>query len=185
VLALLPLLNFAPWTGWVLVEEFDLLVAVTLAVWLLRRPVRPAAEPARGRALWAVVLLAASYAVSAVIGLLPLETFDQNALATYYGSLNSLRVGKGIAWALVLLPILSEEMRGGKLDERLSAGVLLGLTVVIAVTVWQRASMSGLLDFSIDYRIAATFPETHIGSGAVVLQGRTVGRPPGPISPSL
>ena len=168
VLALLPLLNFAPWTGWVLVEEFDLLVAVTLAVWLLRRPARPAADPARGRALWAVVLLAASYAVSAVVGLLPFETFDQNALTTYYGSLNSLRVAKGFAWALALLPMLSEEMRGGKPGASGSPPAFCwACSVVIAVALWQRAAMSGLLDFSTDYRIAATFPETHIGGGDV------------------
>ena len=37
VLALLPLLDFSPWSGWILLNEFDLLIAVTLAVRLLRR----------------------------------------------------------------------------------------------------------------------------------------------------
>ena len=38
VLALLPLLNLAPWTGWVLLDEFDLLMGVTLAVHLMHPP---------------------------------------------------------------------------------------------------------------------------------------------------
>jgi hypothetical protein len=168
ILALLPLLNFAPWSGWLLLNEFDLLVAVTLAVRLLR-PRADVASPALSRgAKWAIGLVAASFFVSAWIGLSPLSPFDANALFTYYSSFNSLRELKGFAWALALLPLLIEETRQPqRLEQRWVAGMLLGLCGVIAVIVWQRAVFTGLLDFAGDYRVEGTFPELHTGGGDV------------------
>ena len=168
ILALLPLLNFAPWSGWILLNELDLLVAVTLAVHLLR-PRANIASPALSRgAKWAIGLAAASFFASAWIGLLPLSPFDANALFTYYSSFNSLRELKGFAWALALLPLLIEETRQPqRLEQRWVAGMLLGLCGVIAVIVWQRAVFTGLLDFAVDYRVEGTFPELHTGGGDV------------------
>jgi hypothetical protein len=168
ILALLPLLNFAPWSGWLLLNEFDLLVAVTLAVRLLR-PLADIASPALSRgAKWAIGLVAASFFVSAWIGLSPLSPFDANALFTYYSSFNSLRELKGFAWALALLPLLIEEARQPqRLEQRWIAGMLLGLCAVVAVIVWQRAVYTGLLDFAGDYRVEGTFPELHTGGGDV------------------
>jgi hypothetical protein len=165
-LALLPLLNFSPWTGWILVDEFDLVAAVTVAIWLLRRPAQVGPEVPRERIGWVIGLLAASYSISAAIGMWPFQTFDQDALTSYYGSTNSLHVAKGFAWALALLPMLSAEMRHAERAKRhLVTGMVLGLCSVVAVVVWQRIAMAGLLDFVTDYRIAATFPETHTGGG--------------------
>jgi hypothetical protein len=169
ILALLPLLNFAPWSGWILLNEFDLLVAVTLAVRLLRPRADIASHPALSRgAKWAIGLVAASFFASAWIGLLPLSPFDANALFTYYSSFNSLRELKGFAWALALLPLLIEEARQPqRLEQRWFAGMLLGLCGVVAVIVWQRAVFAGLLDFAGDYRVEGTFPELHTGGGDV------------------
>jgi hypothetical protein len=170
VLALLPLLDFAPWSGWVLLSEFDLLVAVTLAVRLLRRPVdNDNPSPVLSRAAkWSVGYVAASFVVSAVIGLLPLSPFDANALFTYYGSFNSLRELKGYAWALALLPLLIDEARQPhRLEQRWVTGILLGLCGVIGVIVWQRGVFAGVFDFAADYRVEGTFPELHTGGGDV------------------
>jgi hypothetical protein len=168
ILALLPLLNFAPWSGWILLNEFDLLVAVTLAVRLLQ-PRADIATPALSRgAKWAIGLVAASFFVSAWIGLSPLSPFDANALFTSYSSFNGLRELKGVAWALALLPLLIEEARQPqRLEQRWLGGMLLGLCGVVAVIVWQRAVFAGLLDFAGDYRVEGTFPELHTGGGDV------------------
>jgi hypothetical protein len=168
ILALLPLLNFAPWTGWLLLNEFDLFVAVTLAMHLLRQRA-DSASPALSRgAKWAIGWVAASFLVSAWIGLSPLSPFDANALFTYYSSFNSLRELKGFAWALALLPLLIEETREPqRLERRWVAGMLLGLCAVVAMIVWQRMVFAGLLDFAGDYRVEGTFPELHTGGGDV------------------
>src|SRR5690242_13770197 len=41
--AVLPVIDLAPWTGWLFVEELDLLLLTTLAVGYLRTAARPAA----------------------------------------------------------------------------------------------------------------------------------------------
>lgn len=168
MLALLPLLDFAPWTGWILLNEFDLLVVVTLAVRLLAPPAGDAAPALSRGAKWAIGLLAASFVVSAMIGLLPLSPFDSNALFTYYSSFNSLRELKGFVIALALLPLLIEESRQPhRLEQRWIAGMLLGLCGVIAVILWQRVAFSGVFDFAADYRVEGPFPELHTGGGDV------------------
>ena len=176
IFALLPLLNFAPWSGWILLNEFDLLVAVTLAVRLLR-PNADVSSPAlapvatsalSGAAKWVIGGVAASFFVSAGIGLWPFAPLDANALFTYYSGFNSLRELKGFAWALALLPLLIEEARQPqRMEQRCIAGMLLGLCGVVGVIVWQRAVFAGLLDFAGDYRVEGPFPELHIGGGDV------------------
>jgi VanZ family protein len=166
VLALLPLLNFSPWTGWILLNEFDLLVGVTVAVWLLRRPTQPHLEVRRNLALWVVGPLAVSVLISALIGLFPFQTFDQGLMTSYYGSFNSLRVAKGFVWALLLVPLVGiSSQHPGRTKDQFVTGMVLGLCGVVAVTVWQRIAIVGLLDFTTDFRMTATFPETHIGGG--------------------
>jgi len=168
VFALLPLLNFSPWTGWVLVSEFDLLIAVTLAVRLMQpRPVGTGPTLSSG-ARWAIGLLAASFVASGLVGLLPPSPFDTNALASYHSSFNSLGHLKGFAWALALLPLLIEENREPeRMDRRLIVGMLAGLCGVLAVVFWERAAFAGLLDFAGEYRAEGPFPELHTGGGDI------------------
>lgn len=171
VLALLPLLNFSPWSGWILLSEFDLLVAVTLAVRLLRPHIESVSSTLPGSAKWAIGLLAVSFFTSAMVGLLPLSPIDQNALVSYYGGLNSLRQLKGFAWALALLPLLpvliEKTHYGQRMEQRLVTGMLIGLCGVVAVAVWERAVFSGLMDFAGEYRIEGPFPELHTGGGDI------------------
>lgn len=168
VLALLPLLNFAPWSGWILLDEFDFLVAVTLAVRLFQPRAGSLGLRGFSGAICVIGLLATSFFASALAGLIPFSPFDLNALVNYYSSFNSLRVLKGFAWALALLPLLIEEMQQERRMKKLCvAGMLAGLAGVVAVAVWQRAAFTGLLDFSTDFRIPATFPEMHTGGGYI------------------
>lgn len=164
VLTLLPILNFAPWTGWVLLDEFDLLVGVTLAVHLLkpRDLQRDRGSPLKFG--WVIGLLAVSFIISAAVGLMPLQPFGADALSGYLSSYNSLRAFKGFLWACALLPIMASQSNlGGKFENRIVAGIAVGLCAVSAVAVWERFVFSGLFNFSNDYRITATFPEMHTG----------------------
>jgi len=168
VLALLPLLDLSLWSGWILLNEFDLLLAVTLALRLLRRP------PDQGhatlpRGVGAMIgLLAASFFASAVVGFFPLSPFDSNAVGGYYTSFISLRQLKGFVWALALLPLLREEARNElRMEQQWVAGVLVGLCGVVAVVLCQRMAFTGLADFATVYRVEGTFPELHTGGGDV------------------
>lgn len=168
LLALLPLLNFSPWSGWILFNEWDLFAAVAVAVRLLR----PLPDGQRSLlplgCKWALGLLAASYGISTVVGLLPLTPIDQNTLTNYVSGWNSLRIFKGFAWALLLLPLALEYTRQAqRADEWLATGVMIGLCAVVAAAVWERIVFSGLTDFSSDYRLEGSFPELHTGGGDI------------------
>jgi len=167
-LALLPLLNLSPWTGWIQINEFDLLVAVTLAVRLLQ-PRDESAAPLLSRSgKVAIAVLALSFCTSAAIGLFPLSPVDPNALTTYMTGYGSLRQFKGFAWALALLPLLIEETRNvDRFETRLVSGMLAGLCAVAAVALWERMVFAGLLDFAGEYRVEGPFPELHTGGGDV------------------
>ena len=75
---------------------------------------------------------------------------------------------KGFAWALALLPLLSDEMRRAqRVEDGFIAGMLTGLCGVIAFAVWERAVFTDLLNFSADYRLLGPFPELHTGGGDI------------------
>jgi hypothetical protein len=167
--ALLPVLDLAPYTGSFYLEELDLLLLGAACVGYARlRPDAPhAALPPYFIA--ALLLVALTTAVAAVTGLLPLPPLDANAFASYSSRFNSLRVAKGFAWALVLLPLLraaaGAEREG--IARLFVPGMLLGLAAACAAVTWERAAFPGLLNFSSDYRPTAPFSAMHVGGAAL------------------
>ncbi|SEN85667.1 hypothetical protein SAMN05428959_103445 [Duganella sp. CF517] len=167
--AALPWLDLGTRTGWFYLDEFDLMLLATAAVgyWRLAPCHRTGKLPTVAKLLLAAV--AASTAVAAVRGLLPLPPLDLNAFASYSSHYNSLRVAKGLAWALVLLPLLTRsvgpELRG--LRTLLVPGMLLGLFCTALVQGWERWLFPGLLNFSTDYRPTASFSAMHTGGAAL------------------
>jgi VanZ family protein len=168
VLALLPLLNLGAWTGWTALNEFDLLMAVTLAVRLTQPREAGASASLSPGARIAIGFLAASFFASALVGLLPLPAFDASALTSYLSGFNSVAQLKGFVWALALLPMLLEEAGDPeRFDRRLTVGMLAGLCGVLAVVLWERTVFAGLLDFAGEYRAEGPFPELHTGGGDI------------------
>jgi hypothetical protein len=166
---LLPLLNLYPWTGSLYFEEFDLIVLATLAVGYWRAsPRRPRIRLIPSSRI-AIAALALSYAASAMIALHEVEDWRWSALASYNTPLNGLRVLKGFAWPLLLLPLLlrAADRPGFDYRDALGKAMLLGLTGVSIVVVWERWAFPGLLNFSSDYRAIGPFYEAHIGGAAL------------------
>ncbi|HVC10045.1 MAG TPA: VanZ family protein, partial [Burkholderiales bacterium] len=165
--AVLPTLDLAPWTGWIYLGAFDLVVFVTLAVALWN------AQPARrtrmlsGGAAVLVTVLALSTVVSTVIGLLPLQPLDHNAFSSYLSHYNALRVSKGLFEALALFAVLGlqkERLDAGAALRRLFLpGVAIGLLGVIGAIVWERLAFTGLFDFASHYRAIGTFSSMQVG----------------------
>ena len=179
----LPVLNLAPWSGRLLIEEFDLILLVTVALgcWhgfygrksfhIFHRP-----------AVVLISLLTLSYLISLVIGLLPWQPFDANAWTSYLSHYNSLRIGRGFFWALALLPILLYAVAFDRETafRLLTTGFIAGLVAVGIVVLWERgvfatlisgrgfyALINSVLDFTSEYRITALFSEMHTGGSAV------------------
>lgn len=162
--AVLAVVDLSPWTGWLFFDELDLFLLVTLAVALWRRPLSRAAWPFRGTTSLVVAALAVSFATSTILGLLPLQSVDFNALYSYYSHYNSLRVGKGFLWALALLPFLGRRRpRAQSAAGLAAAGFAVALAGVSLGAVYERYLFPGLFNFSSAYRIAATFASMHVG----------------------
>ena len=156
--ALLPVLDFATWTGWLYFDEFDLMLLVTLTVLSIRSPVLP--KPSRIPPLAKVFLIVfvLAYGISTLRGLLPLQPLDANAFANYYSHYNALRVAKGLIWALLLLPFLATALRDKtNLQRYVLPGFLGGLAATTSMAIWERWLFPGLFNFSSDYRVTAFF----------------------------
>ena len=166
--ALLPIMDFTPWTGRFFFDEFDLVILSTLAFYYWQKPT------GRNHSLLSmptILLLTAFgllYALSLFKGLLPLHELNANAFSNYYSNYNSLRVGKGFIWSLLLLPLLQLTVRRYHYAQHYFAyGMLLGLTGVAVFAIIERLVFTNLFDFSTDYRINALFSTMHAGGGHI------------------
>src|SRR5665647_702455 len=170
--ACLPFLNFSPWTGWLVFDEFDILLLGALAggYGRLGGSFRSGARTGMPVVFWGLVLLLAGTGLLALYrGFADAGGFAFDWFAGYSDPLNSLRVFKSLGFALLLIPLLQHELVQSRAlaGQRLATGVVTGLTVVTLAVVWERAAFPGLLDFSTNYRTAALFWEMHVGGAAI------------------
>ncbi len=83
--------------------------------------------------------------------------------------MNSLRLCKSFASALLLWPLLRSAFRldQDRAVDLLAAGLALGLGGASLAALWERAAFTNVLDFSTDYRTTALFWEMHVGGAAL------------------
>lgn len=166
--ALLPLMDFTPWTGRFFFDEFDLLILTTLAFYFWQKPRSANRSLLSTPTILLLTTFSLFYTVSLFKGLLPLPELDANAFNNYYSNYNSLRVGKGYFWSIALLPLLQLTVRRYRYAKYYFAyGVLLGLTGVALFALIERLVFAGLFDFVSDYRINALFSTMHAGGGHI------------------
>ncbi|MDP2171372.1 MAG: hypothetical protein Q8J96_13210 [Rhodocyclaceae bacterium] len=170
--ALLPIVDLAPWTGWLTFEEFDILVLGAAAgAWLRHGWTPGVSAPARPSKL--LLLLVALYllflAVSFARGIADAGGFVFGWFQGYEGSMNSLRLAKSFLLAALFAPLIGRTH--SRLDDRgvayLGWGMVLGLATVSLAALWERIAFPGLLNFSADYRTTALFWEMHVGGAAL------------------
>jgi hypothetical protein len=166
--AALPVLDLAPWTGRFYFDEFDCLLAATVA-WRGWRAAPPGAPATGTAASAAVLLLALSSLVSAAVGAWPFPPPGLNGFSHYYSPYNGLRMAKGLAWALLLWPLLRDELRRdvAKTQRRFALGMLLGALGAALAVVWERAAFPGLFNVADSYRVVGMFSAMHIGGACI------------------
>jgi len=178
--ALLPVMSFAPWTGWTLVDESDLLVMACLvgamARWAMDHRSRTGATAAPDARVFMGLccLLALSLAWGTWLGLRDagaswLTMFqDEAALyASYDSAWNTVRVAKSLVWGLLLGALMRAHSPALKPATWVARGMVAGLALVCLVVLWERGVYAGLFDFSLPYRTTAWFWEMHVGGGAI------------------
>jgi hypothetical protein len=168
----LPWLNFSPWTGWLMADEFDILLLGVLAGGYARRAwERPLAPPAphtlAHKALLAGVALTGTLAL--LRGLADAGGWRFDWFADYSEALNSIRVFKSLGFALLFVPLWRRAMVS---NSRLAgvywaSGIVGGLALAVLAMTWERAAFPGLLEFSDPYRTVGLFWEMHVGGAAI------------------
>ena len=169
--ACLPALNLSPWSGWIGVEELDILLLGTVAAgyarWASHATERP--PPLSGPGLAVVLGVAAFTGFALWRGMADAGGWDFGWFQGYTEPLNSLRVAKSAIHALLLLPLLRREWHADRerAFRRFALGMLAGAAVVTLAVLWERAAYPGLFDVSAPYRTTALFWEMHVGGAAI------------------
>lgn len=101
--AAIPVLDLAYWSGRFFFNAFDLLVIVTLAFGLWRPRQANVGRIDRRVVLVMALLLLVQIPIT-LNGLFPLQAPVPGAWTDYFASANALREGKGILWAVLLIP---------------------------------------------------------------------------------
>lgn len=179
--ALLPIVGFAPWTGWITFEELDMLMLAASAggyaslAW--RSTFRNAAgATSRGEResmsglMWLLTGLFAISTLSAMFrGFADAGGFNFGWFQGYLESMNSFRIAKSFFAALLFIPLwqMARQQNPQRAVDRLFLGVMVGLAAAAGATVWERSAFTDLLNFSSDYRTTGSFWEMHVGGAAL------------------
>lgn len=181
--ALLPVLDLAPWSGRIYLEDFDLLLLAAAGATMLSGHYR-LGFPGRGTRALAVVLLAltVTHAIGLAIAFWPPPALDANSFISYLSPYNGLRHAKPFLLALLLLPALAHALRAapGQAPRAFAWGCALGLALLGLVAMWERgvfyalasgahprALLAALLDYTGSYRITGLFHDMHTGGEAI------------------
>ena len=168
--AAMPALDWAPLSGRLLWDEFDLLqLAVLAMVWLRtagqpRTPVAPLSLMLKlVLALWWL-----SLGLSLAIGGMPWAWPEANSQLSLHQPYNALRIAKGALWAgTLILAMRRLPAPAGQQQRLLGTGLCLGLALALAVLVWERLAFPGLLNYVADYRVTGPFSAMHTGGATV------------------
>ena len=162
----LPALNFSPWTGWLMVDEFDLLVLAVLAAGYFQM----LRVGFRLKHMSAFLLLLATVVLLVALGAHELAARDLDWFSGYATPLNSFRLGKSLLWSVLLLPLFAlagQNASPNKAATDFFLACVLGSVWVVLAVCWERDFFPGLLDFSTPYRTVALFWEMHQGGAAL------------------
>ncbi len=178
--AALPIIGLAPWTGWITFEELDILILAIAGggymhlAWDRRQGGRNATfhEYSQGHAVLSSLILAMfalSTAIAMFRGFGDAGGFRIDWFQGYHESMNSVRLAKSLFEVLLIMPLwrLAYRQDAEGSQKLFAAGLVLGLTAVSLVTIWERLAFSALLDFSDDYRTTGPFWEMHVGGAAL------------------
>jgi len=175
VLAGMPLLDLAPWTGPRWWNEFDLLLLVTLGLARVRLaattgppnapgPQTPSAPPAWPLfSLWVLALVAATGLTLVAVGL---SVWPGHA--AWHSGWAALALVKAALWAWASVG-LCRRLDRAAVDwiPAAAAGLQIGLAGVVAWVLWERQLFVGLADFAADYRVTGPFSAMHRGGAFI------------------
>jgi len=172
LMASMPVLDFAPWTGQFFFDEYDALLLLTIVVVALRQGRFRDWKLPFGWTKISVVLvtgLLLSSVLAMLIGAFPFPSLDVNAFNNYLSPYNAFRVGKGTGFACLLVWLAAADIRQDMHATcgRLTLGLVLGVLGASLAIIWERLSFTGLFNFESAYRVVGLFSGMHTGGAYV------------------
>ena len=165
----LPAVDLSPLAGRQLLDTFDMVVLVTLVMgyWSIY-PLRARSWPRLSLAL-AVALLWLSWLIAFSRGIWPLRDVPAAIVESSHTPWEAWFVGKGLLWALLLVPLLRRVPREmtARAQSLLISGIVLGLSLVVGMVVWERYVFVGLGDFENIFRVTGPFASMHTGGAYI------------------
>ena len=163
----LPAWDIGIWSGWLLVDEADLFVLVTLAVLMIRVPPPWSNSIPTGLPRKVLLAFSACWVLATAIGLSRSFGMPPSDNA-FLRPDNALRIAKAFAEAVALLPFLRHRERShGDGISLLGYGMSLGLVVVAAIVGLERILFVPFLDFTATYRVVGPFSSMRTGGGHI------------------
>jgi hypothetical protein len=181
MLALVPLIGFAPWTGWLWIEEWHLVLLASAAGGYAAIAGPHRQRPLPSQAIWrrtlrwhpftALLMLLAALAMAMAVahGVLDGGGLNLSLYQGYHDSGQALRAGAPLLALALMLPLWTRTARRAPqaVGPAVTAGML-GVLVVSALgLLYERSAFTGLADFSTGYRSTSLFWEMHVGGAAL------------------
>lgn len=168
----MPLIGFAPWSGWLTFEEFDLLVLAAVAGGYLRIARDTGGLVLNGISRFMLIvlsLLLLSSLISMARGFADAGGFEFGWYQGYEGPMNSLRIAKGFLLAILFLPLMAwfDRRNAQGSSSLLALGMAGGCLTASLSAFMERIQFTALLNFSTDYRTTGSFWEMHVGGAAL------------------
>jgi hypothetical protein len=178
-----------PFTGQLVIQEYDSMLLGSFAGWAMRCEKRERKNEKREeniaglkskdgirevlswrRLLWIWgpwILLALSVSLSMIVGLcrLPAAPFGDQ-LSVYFTNLNSIRIAKGYVWGMVFAICMLNASLSGYGPEwrnRFGGGVQLAMLYVGCCLLLERWLYESIFDFTREFRASGPFFTMHIG----------------------
>lgn len=166
--ALLPVLDLSSLTGRNFIDIFDMVLLVTVAVLLVRRPPRWWDMRMGGVTPWIMGLFVLAFGMSVLSGIFPLPPAGPDFWVSPWSQMQSLLVAKGLFWAVVLYPFLARFIKNDPGALLLLAnGIAAGLALTVVVVLWERFLFPGLFTVNTSYRVLGAFTTMRTGGAHI------------------
>ncbi len=165
-----------PWTGQILVQEYDSLLLGAVAGFLCHTRFAVNSQASVVRLLRPWILWSVSLVISGIVGWQSLMSSDWgDQLSIYFSQYNVLRVAKGSLWGIVFAWVaftlatggitshLHPHMTAHRLRRCFAAGMQCAIVYVGVWILVERLVFESLFDFSHELRASGPFFTMHIG----------------------
>lgn len=162
-------LDWSMLTGFEIVDEFDLLALASVASLLLCARTGVGLQRLPTGMGFLLALFSVSVVASSALAFPGAFGLADQGITAYMSEYNILRAIKGFAFALVLFLLIPQTGIQAQVAFRqyFVPGMTLGLFLIGAVVVWERAAYPGLLNFASPYRISGLFTEMRVGGPSI------------------